>query len=82
MLRDAILELTDQRNIVIDPFLGAGSTLIACERTGRRCRGVESDPRYVQVILQRYEAMTKRPPILEATGETLAQLAARREKIQ
>lgn len=45
--------------IVYDPFLGSGSTLIACEQTGRICYGMEIDPAYVDVIIQRWENFTK-----------------------
>jgi DNA modification methylase len=77
LLADALLDVTARGEIVIDPFLGSGSTLIAAERTGRRCRGVEIDPLYVDVIVRRYQAETGREAILEATGETFAALAAR-----
>jgi DNA modification methylase len=77
LLADALLDVTARGDIVIDPFLGSGSTLIAAERTERRCRGVEVDPLYVDVIVRRYEAETGREAILEATGETFAALAAR-----
>ena len=40
--------------IVLDPFLGSGSTLIACEETGRICYGIELDPKFVDVIVKRY----------------------------
>ena len=40
--------------IVLDPFLGSGSTLIACEETDRVCRGIELDPKFVDVIVKRY----------------------------
>jgi len=43
---------------VLDVFLGSGSTLIACERTGRVCYGVEIDPHYVDVAIARWEAFT------------------------
>src|SRR5262249_3436369 len=56
MLEDALRDVTERGDIVLDPFLGSGSTLIACERTGRHCCGLEHDPRYVEVILRRYEA--------------------------
>ena len=46
------------RDIVLDGFLGSGSTLIACERAGRRCFGLEIDPRYVDVAVRRWEAYT------------------------
>ena len=80
MLEDALLDMTERGNIVIDPFLGSGSTVIACEKTGRRCRGLELDPLYVEVILRRYEAVTKRTALLESTGETYAELAVRRQR--
>jgi DNA modification methylase len=72
--------MTERGDIVLDPFLGSGSTLIAAEKTGRRCRGVELDPLYVDVILRRYEAVTGRPAVLERTGETCAELAVRRQR--
>ena len=53
----------------MDPFLGSGSTLVAAEKTGRVCRGVELDPLYVGVILRRFEAATGKPAVLAETGE-------------
>jgi DNA modification methylase len=78
MLEDALLDLTNRGDIVIDPFLGSGSTLIAADKTGRVCRGVELDPLYVDVIVRRYEAGTGAPAVLIETGETFEALAARR----
>ena len=78
MLADALLDVSNRGDIVLDPFLGSGSTLIAAERTGRRCRGLEIDPLYVDAIIQRYERETGREAVLEATGETFAELAERR----
>jgi DNA modification methylase len=74
----ALLDMTQRGDIIIDPFLGSGSMLIACEKSGRKCRGIELDPLYIDVVLRRYEAVTKRPAILESTGETYAELAVRR----
>ena len=48
----------------MDMFLGSGSTLMACEATGRACRGVELDPHYVDVILTRWEEWTNRKAVL------------------
>ena len=70
MLEDALLDLTNRGDLVIDPFLGSGSTLIA-EATGRLCRGVEFDPLYVDVIIRRYEAATSDPAVLVETGGNL-----------
>ena len=79
MLEDALLDLTNRGEIVIDPFLGSGSSLIAADKTGRICRGVELDPLYVDVIVRRYEAATGNDAVLVETGETFEELAARRE---
>ena len=78
MLEDALLDLTNRSDIVVDPFLGSGSTLIAADSTGRVCRGVELDPLYVDVIIRRYEAATGGPAVLIETGETFDLLALRR----
>ena len=45
-------------NIVVDLFLGSGSTLIACEKTGRKCYGSEIDPHYCSVIIERWQNFT------------------------
>ena len=80
MLEDGLLDLTDRGDTVIDPFLGSGSTLIAAEKTGRICRGVELDPLYVDVIVRRFEAATGISATLVETGETFPALAVRRER--
>lgn len=78
MLSDAIRDATDRGEIVLDGFLGSGSTLIAAERTGRVCRGVELDPLYVDAIVQRWEKAAGGQAILQETGETFAEVAERR----
>ena len=47
-----------KRDVVLDVFGGSGSTLIACEQTGRKCRMMEIDPKYVDVIVERWEKAT------------------------
>lgn len=54
--------------IVLDPFGGSGSTIMACEYAGRRGRSIELDPRYADVICRRWQDYTERLPVLEATG--------------
>ena len=78
MLEDALLDLTNRGEIVLDPFLGSGSTLMAAEKTSRVCRGVELDPLYVDVIVRRYEAHSGDAAILVETGETFEAVSARR----
>ena len=58
MVADAILDVTRRGDIVLDPFLGSGTTLMACERTGRRCYGLELDPLYIDIIVRRWQAYT------------------------
>ncbi|MGD0188073.1 MAG: site-specific DNA-methyltransferase [Roseiarcus sp.] len=78
MLEDALLDLSNRGDIVIDPFLGSGSTLIAAEKSGRVCHGVELDPLYVDVIIRRYEAATGEAAVFLETGETFHDLSVRR----
>lgn len=54
---------------VLDLFLGSGSTLIACEKTNRKCYGMELDPKYVDVIIKRWQEFTGKHAILESTGQ-------------
>jgi DNA modification methylase len=55
--------------MVLDPFLGSGTTLIACEQLGRVCYGIEIEPRYVDVAVLRWCKATGRRAVLESTGE-------------
>jgi len=56
-------------DVVIDSFLGSGSTLIACEKTGRQCYGVELDPQYCDVIVKRWENFTQKTAELQKATE-------------
>ena len=58
MVADAIMDCSARGDIVLDAFLGSGTTLIAAERTGRRCYGLELDPLYVDTIIRRWQAAT------------------------
>ena len=55
--------------LVLDPFGGSGSTLLACEYTGRKGRLIELDPRYVDVICRRWQDFTGAMPMLESSGD-------------
>jgi DNA modification methylase len=58
MVADAILDCSARGEIVLDAFLGSGTTLIAAERTGRRCYGLELDPGYVDTIVRRWQKLS------------------------
>lgn len=78
LLEDAILDVTRQGDIVLDPFGGSGSTMLAAERARRRARLIELDPVYVDVSLRRYAEITGKEARLAATGETFQEVEARR----
>ena len=67
LVADAIQDVTRRGELVLDTFLGSGTTLIASERCGRRFRGIDIDPAYVDVALDRWVAMTGGTPRLAAT---------------
>jgi len=54
---------SSEGEIVLDPFLGSGTTLIACQNLGRKCRGIEIEPKYVAVTLQRWADATGGTPV-------------------
>lgn len=78
MICEAIRDSTHRNDIVLDGFLGSGTTLIAAERTGRTCRGIELDPLYVDCIIRRWEKMTGQQARLGEDGPTFADVAADR----
>jgi DNA modification methylase len=67
-------------DIILDLFMGSGSTIVAAERIGRRAYGLELDPLYVDTAVRRWQAYTKRDAILKSTGQTFDELAAVRSK--
>jgi DNA modification methylase len=73
LVADAILDSTRPDQIVLDPFLGSGTTILAAERTGRRGYGIEIDPLYVDTAIDRWQRMTGRQA-QNIRGETFAQL--------
>jgi DNA modification methylase len=60
LIADALLDCTGPGNLVLDSFLGSGSTLIASQRTGRTCYGIELDPRYVDTAIRRWQTLYRR----------------------
>ena len=64
LVENAILNSTTENDLVLDGFGGSGTTLIACEQLGRTCYMMEIDPRYVQVIIDRWEKMTGEKAVL------------------
>ena len=75
LVADAILDCTERGGIVLDTFLGSGTTLIAAERTGRRCCGMELDPGYVDTTIRRWQALTGGSARHAASGSSFDELA-------
>jgi DNA modification methylase len=76
LVADAILDCSARGDLVLDPFLGGGTTLMAAERVGRRCCGMELDPLYVDTIIRRWQALTGDTARHAETGETFESAAA------
>lgn len=74
MIQDVILDVTNPHDLVFDGFLGSGTTLLAAAQCHRHCYGVEIAPRYVDVCLLRWMAMTGQQPIHLETGQTFKAL--------
>jgi DNA modification methylase len=80
MIMDAIKDTSRRGEIVLDPFGGSGSTLIAAEKTKRHARLIELEPGYCEVTIRRWEQLTGKEASLAATGETFATVQARRQE--
>jgi DNA modification methylase len=78
LVERAIRNSSKSRDTVLDPFGGSGSTLIACAKCGRQARLVELDPKYCDVMVQRWQAWTGERAILEGNGRSLEKIAAGR----
>jgi DNA modification methylase len=68
MLADIMLDCTARADIILDPFLGSGSSLIAAERVGRQLRAIEIDPRYVDLTIRRWQRHTGDQAVHAVTG--------------
>ena len=73
LVADAIKDVSAPGNLVLDPFAGSGTVLIAAERTGRKARALEIDPAYVDVAVRRWQTYTGKSAMLVETGETFEQ---------
>lgn len=78
MCADMLRDVTHRGEIVIDPFLGSGTTLIAAERTSRICYGIELEPKFVDVIVRRWEELTGRQAVHAESGQTFARTGEER----
>ncbi len=82
LVADAMRDCTTKGDVVLDLFLGSGTTILAAEKIGRRAYGLECEPQYVDVAIQRWQAYTKSEAVLEGDGRTYAEVRAERLKSQ
>jgi len=82
LMRRPILNHTKRGELVYEPFLGSGTTLAAAERTERACCGLELDPKYVDVVVLRWQALSGKQATLDGDGRTFAEIQAERLLIQ
>jgi DNA modification methylase len=81
LVERAIRNSSKSRDTVLDPFGGSGSTLIACERAGRQARLIELDPKYCDVIVQRYQDHCGNSAVLEGDGRSFDEITAERKPV-
>lgn len=78
LVERALINSCRAGDVVADLFGGSGSTLIACEKTGRAARLMEIDPQYADVICHRFMDFTGKQAVLEGDGRTFVEIAAKR----
>ena len=78
LVEDAIKDVSNRGGLVLDPFGGSGSTMIAADQCGRSARLIEIDPLYCDVMIRRFEAFTGKPATLAETSQTFEDVATAR----
>ncbi|MBT3787121.1 MAG: site-specific DNA-methyltransferase [Alphaproteobacteria bacterium] len=78
LVADAILDCSHRKDIVLDPFVGSGTTILAAEKTGRICYAMELAPGYVDTAIRRWQNFTGQEARLTTTGETFQEIEERR----
>ena len=81
LVADLMLDCSRRGDLILDPFLGSGTTVLAAQQTGRVAVGIEIEPRYVDVTIQRYETMTGKKVTHAETGLTFDDLRTQRQHI-
>jgi DNA modification methylase len=79
LIADVLMDASNRGDVVLDPFMGGGSTLIAAESTGRIALGLEIDPLYVDTAIRRWQRRTGEPAVHVESGRTFNELEAERE---
>jgi DNA modification methylase len=78
MVADALMDASSRNGVILDPFAGSGTILIAAEKTGRHGRAIEIDPLYVDVAIRRWQTFTGKLAVLHSTSETFEEIERKR----
>jgi DNA modification methylase len=78
LVADALKDCSRRNGIVLDPFAGSGTIFIAAEQTGRRARGIEIDPGYVDVAIKRWQSFTGKSALLAGADQTFKEIEEQR----
>lgn len=81
LMRRPILNHLRRGEVVYDPFLGSGTTLAAAEMTKRVCCGIELDPKYLDVIVQRWQSLSGKQASLDSDGRSFEEISQERRKV-
>jgi DNA modification methylase len=81
LVADALLDCSAPNDVVLDPFLGSGTTLLAAEQTGRVCRAIELSPKYVDTAIRRWQSRSGQKAIHVTSGKSFDSLAAAMEVV-
>jgi DNA modification methylase len=81
LVADAIMDASARGEVILDAFLGSGTTVIAADRTGRRCYGLELDPTYVDTIVRRWQAYTGERARHAVTGRFFDELETEAQEL-
>ena len=82
LIRRPLENHTERGSLVYDPFLGSGSTLVAAQDTGRICYGLELDPKYVDVIVERWQKLTGSSAVLQENGCAFEEMREARSRAE
>jgi DNA modification methylase len=80
LVADAIRDCSRRGDVVLDPFMGVGTTILAAERIGRRAYGIEIDPLYVDATIRRWQSVTNGDAILEGTLKSFDEMGQTRRR--
>jgi DNA modification methylase len=81
-MRRPILNNSVRGDIIYDPFLGSGTTLVAAHSTDRICYGLDVHPRYIDLVIQRWQKITSQVAVLASDGRSFDQVRAERAVVE